>query len=134
LLIEGKFPDVSTFWQNMNTYNLQCELNREEFERGIKQAKIFVDTNDSCQTMSFEIAENEITLKAEAGQSGNSSVQISCTANREERVYLNSQSILDFLKIAGEKVTMLMIGGKNPVIFITENRKEFLFVIMPIHK
>lgn len=134
LLIEGKFPDVSTFWQNIKTYNLQCELNKEEFERGIKQAKIFIDSDDSYQTMSFEITENEITLKTEANQSGNSSIQIPCIANREEQVYLNSQSILDFLKIASEKVIMLMIDNTNPVIFTTENRDEFLFVIMPIHK
>lgn len=132
-LIEGKFPDASRFWKDMSIYTLTAEIKTKEFKQAIKQASLFI-FDDSYNTMNFKIGLEEIELETNADQTGDSLVKVPCVSNKEGQVYLNSKSILDFLNVSGDEIQLLHAKEMSPVIFKQTDKKEYLFVIMPIHK
>ena len=128
-LIEGKFPPYEkVIPQSSST---KATVDKDEFIQNIRLANVFAKDQSNIVTLSVEGASLKLISKT-AGV-GEGEFVLDCEKTGEDnRIAFNVRYVLDALKnLEGERITLEINGPLQPAL-LTDNKKSFKHVIMPV--
>ncbi len=129
-LIEGDFPPFEkVIPQDKKT---SIKLDKEEFLRNVKLISVFA--RDLSNIMVLEIGKEGVTIRPKMEDpKENSTFQEGEVEGEEQRVAFNYKFVLDYLNnVGGKKIEIDILRPDAPVVFRTEEEKNFLHIIMPV--
>lgn len=128
-LIEGKFPPYEkVIPQNSAT---KVRVDKEEFMQNTKLANVFAKEQSNIVNLSIE--GSVLKLKSKTAGLGQGEFSMDCTKEGEDnKIAFNVRYVLDALKNFEGNTIILEINGPLQPAMLTDEKKSFRHVIMPI--
>jgi len=129
-LIEGDFPQFEKVVPTEKKTSI--ELDKEEFQRNIKLVSIFA--RDFSNIVVLQTTETGLRISPKTDDNEvNSASQEAVIKGEPQKVAFNFKYLLDFLNhLTAKKVFIEINRSDGPVVFKSEDRLEFLHIIMPV--
>lgn len=129
-LVEGDFPPFEKVIPS--EVKTKITIEREEFLRNIKLVSVFARDYSNIIICDFQKEGLHIKPKIE-GDGGNDIFQDIEIEGEGQKIAFNFKFILDFLNnISYKNITIEVLRPDAPVVFKTEENKDFLHLIMPV--
>ncbi len=128
-LIDGKFPPYEKVIPQDSV--TKVTLDKEEFIQNIKLASVFA--KDQSNIVNVSIDDSGLKLIAKTAGVGEGEFVIDCEKEGEDNnIAFNIRYVLDVLRnFEGDRVTLEINGPLQPAL-LTDNKKSFRHVIMPV--
>lgn len=131
-LIEGSFPDYRQIIPGQ--FKITATVTRTELAKAIRAASLF--SRQGLFDVHFEFGEG--TLKVSSSDSGTGAHTTTLkveTTGESNKVTMNYRYISDGLaSMGGDKITLHLVDGMNPVVVIPKDAKGYRYVVMPIRQ
>lgn len=130
-MIDGNYPDYNKIVPK--EFLSEATLSREELLQAVKATHIFARENSNM--MRWELADKELTIKAESPERGEAVVTVPIGLDGEGgSVVFNTKFVLDFLMVSGSQTIRFGMGDHlAPCAFREEGNEDLLYVVMPIN-
>ena len=130
-LIDGQYPEYSKIIPE--SYNATVLVEKKNFTNALKTMGIFSQGTGSV-SLKYDIETQTIGVSAVSSDIGNGIAEMNSEVTGESgNIMLNYKYVLDFLNtIDSEMITIKLVNEDAPVIFITQDDKSYLYLIMPI--
>jgi len=131
-LIEGQYPDYKQIIPAVSKTNVL--VNKAELTRAIKIASLFSRANINDVNLDFPKGKNQMVISSASGQTGENITELEAVVNGEDNgVVINYRYLLDGLNnIEGDNIKIEIIDSNTPCLIRPENKKDYLYIIMPI--
>lgn len=129
-LIEGDFPPFNTVVPTEKKTTVV--LDREEFLRNIKLVSVFA--RDSSNIIVVDCKKDGLYLRPKTEIDGeNEAFQEYEFTGDEQKIAFNFKFLIELLNtIPSKQVTMEILRPDAPIVFRTNDKKNFIHIIMPI--
>ncbi len=131
-LIEGSYPEYKDIIPaNLPTKTL---VDREEFINEVKTAGLFSSIRANDIKVSIDTKNKVIKVAAEASQVGGHTGEVSAQiTGNDDQVIFNYRYLLEGLNaFTAKKITIETGGSSSPGKIVSEQDKDYLYVVMPI--
>jgi DNA polymerase-3 subunit beta len=129
-LIEGDFPPFERVVPAEK--NTTVVLDKEELLRNIRMISVFARDASSVIVLDFQKGGLYIRPKVENSEENVAFQEISLDGE-DQKVAFNFKFVIDFLNnVKSDKVTIELVRSNAPVVFRTDDNKNFLHIIMPV--
>jgi DNA polymerase-3 subunit beta len=130
-VLSGEFPTYAGILPG--EASVEIVVNREQMLSAVRSAAIFA--RDSANVVQLEIADSLVTVRAQAAQVGESSIEVEAEPKKKGKgaIAFNSKYLLDFLThTESEQVGLAMTDALKPGLFYEVGNVGFKHVIMPV--
>lgn len=124
-LVEGRYPQYKLIIPNKLPirFNIESEI----LHRAIRQTAIMADADS--RRISFEFKGGKLLLQAKGSDTGRSKVEIPVEFTGKMEIDMNSQILLEMLKLIDGDMLIEMKDHQTPVVF---HASKCLYVVVPI--
>lgn len=136
-VIEGNFPDFERIIPKET--KLVVKLDRDEFSRCVKLSSIFA--RDSANVVKLEIKKDFVEISAESQSKGTQKGKVEASVDSKLEgfsetglsIAFNYRFLEELLSvIESDQVQIEFSDSNSPALFLDEEDKEYLHIIMPI--
>lgn len=130
-LIEGQYPDYEQIIPL--EHNLIAEIEKAPFLSALKTSSIFSKGAGSI-TIAFDSKKQTMQISSVAVELGESVIDVPCSIQGDDcSVIMNYRYVQDMVGgVDAKTVTVYIINESSPVVFKTDNNKDYLYLVMPI--
>lgn len=130
VLLEGHFPDYNQVIPSGTTR--KATLNRQEFFSAVRRAALL--TSDETRAVKLAFKKDKLELTAQSPEQGDARVQTPIGFSGDAlEIGFNPTYISDALKVLShEELLFELQDSSKPGVLCTEDRNEFLYVVMPV--
>ncbi|MDY6969090.1 MAG: DNA polymerase III subunit beta [Spirochaetota bacterium] len=132
-VVDGQFPN----WKQVVPveYKINVSIETDRLLNSIKRAIFF--TKEPAYKIYMNFNKNSLIIEARASDLGEFIEEIPIESNSDEEISLgiNAQFVMDSIKEIDSSITSLGVTGEmSPVTFTPDNDKNYMSIIMPLHK
>lgn len=129
-LIEGDFPPFNSVVPTEK--KTTAVLDREEFLRNIKLVSVFA--RDSSNIIVVDCKKDGLYLRPKTEVDGeNEAFQEYEFTGDEQKIAFNFKFLVEFLNaVSSKQIVMEILRPDAPIVFRTDDKKNFIHIIMPI--
>ncbi len=133
-LIDGRYPDYRQIIPERHTSRVT--IDKQELGRTVKAAALFSKTGVNDINMDAVVSKKNLIISAASGQTGEHTSSLAADVNGEDvSIILNSRYLLDVINVLSEdRVVLELIDENTPCVIRDGEKKDFLYIIMPIRK
>ncbi len=130
-LVDGQFPDYKQIIPN--EFSSVAVLPRFELMQAIKSAGLFAAAGRSVR-LNFVPNEGLVRVYAASGDVGESTVKVmGDVSGQSQESTFNYRYLIDYLNnISDEKVIFKAINDSSPAVLTPQDRKNNLYLVMPV--
>ena len=128
-LIDGRYPEYRKIIPEK--YIEEITIEKQELERGVRMASIF---SSSISDLLMKISKEQLALTAKNSDRGEINAQLLCSGAKSAfDVSVNYRYLLDGLKVTpGNKIILGYTGPGSPLVLMSAEQKNQVYVIMPL--
>lgn len=129
-LMNGQYPQYNQLIPQ--TFPKEAKINVSKIVSAIERVSIMV--NEKTSIVKFEFTQNNLSLKADTPEAGNSEDQIDIIYNGEDiTIAFNYRYLLDcFKNIDSEDLIICMNTNLSATVIKPDNDEDFIYLVMPV--
>lgn len=131
-LLNGSYPNTDNLIPN--TFDINLELDLNEFYNVIDRASIFAQTKEK-NIIELEVKENKLKITSNSPEVGKVEEKMNCENldNKNIKISFSSKYMLEVLKtFNNEKIIISLNGEIKPIIIKEKDDKNLIQLILPI--
>ena len=131
-LIEGNYPPYKDILpKDLPTKSV---LNREQFSNAVRSAGLFSKTAAQDVVVTIDADKGAVQVKAEANQVGGHDQKLKASVSGpSDQVVFNYRYLIEGLQtLTSDQVVLETGGGNSPGLLQDPDRKDYLYIVMPI--
>lgn len=131
-IIEGQYPDYQQIIPR--EFQTQIIANTKELVKVIKTASLFCQAGINDVNLEFSPSQKQLRVSTVNTQLGESTSKLDIgISGQENKIVFNYRYLLDgLLNIRSEEVILEMTDSGNPGVLKPKDKKDYLYIIMPI--
>ena len=129
-LMNGQYPQYNQLIPQ--TFPKEAKINVSKIVSAIERVSTMV--NEKTSIVKFEFTQNNLSLKADTPEAGNSEDQIDIIYNGEDiTIAFNYKYLLDcFKNIDSEDLIICMNTNLSATVIKPDNDEDFIYLVMPV--
>lgn len=129
-LMNGQYPQYNQLIPQ--TFPKEAKINVSKIVSAIERVSTMV--NEKTSIVKFEFTQNNLSLKADTPEAGNSEDQIDIIYNGEDiTIAFNYRYLLDcFKNIDSEDLIICMNTNLSATVIKPDNDEDFIYLVMPV--
>jgi len=133
-LVDGKYPDYTQIIPEK--FKTTAVFSRDIMVNKIKAASLFTTTGVNAVSFDLNVSQGNIGVSSTSTQTGEHTSDVDVEINGEENsILLNHRYVLDGLQhMETEEIEFGVNSADAPCIFRPKNKKEYLYIVMPIRQ
>lgn len=131
-LIEGDYPEYKEIIPK--NYNTKVIVNKQDLIKLVKSNSLFTQSGVNSIKIEFSVKDNQLTIFSTNAQAGENFSNLPIKIEGEENeITLNYRYLLDGLQhIDGDEIILEIIDKDTPCLLRPIDKKDYLYIIMPI--
>lgn len=133
-VIEGQYPDYQQIIPKEST--TEATFSRQDFINNVKAASLFCKPGVNDLTLEIQPGGKRITFRAANAQVGEQTSEIAAAVRgKDVTLVFNYRYLLDGLaNFPDDEISLSANDQKNPGLFKTKGRDDYLYLVMPIRQ
>ncbi len=130
-LIEGEYPDYRQIIPENKDTSIQVQ--KKEFLNAVKTSGIFSKLGGSIELI-YDSSAEKLTISSVQSSVGESKISLDCKViGNSGNLMINHRYVLEMLNnIPDESLVVNIINENHPIVFLPENRSDYLYLVMPL--